>query len=96
MSLPATTWRPGTFLSELDGDNKWAPLVIVQRAPDDDGWLAVNRNGVVFNVFDSIARLYRPVTETSERRLFREAIRNPREWFGMRPVPLSLPKGWRK
>jgi hypothetical protein len=63
---PNTIWRPGLLVgtspaggSDLPGDDSC--VMLIQRAPGDDGWLAISESGIVFNVFDSIARLYHTV-----------------------------------
>jgi hypothetical protein len=74
---PNTLWRPGLLVttspaggSDLPGDDSC--VMLIQRAPGDDGWLAISESGIVFNIFDSIARLYHTAaagaTGTSGRR----------------------------
>jgi hypothetical protein len=90
---PNTIWRPGLLVitspasgSDHPGDN--ASLLLIQRAPADDGWLAISQSGIVFNIFDSIARLYHASSGGRYRHL--QAAAKPREWFGMRRVRLNL------
>lgn len=52
-------WTPLNIISLLGNENKMPPLMLLCRAPADDGWLAVEaKTGIIYNVFDSVARLY--------------------------------------
>jgi hypothetical protein len=90
---PNTLWRPGLLVttspaggSDLPGNDSC--VMLIQRAPGDDGWLAISESGIVFNIFDSIARLYHASSGGRHRHL--RAAAKPREWFGMRRVRLNL------
>jgi hypothetical protein len=90
---PNSIWRPGLLVgtspaggSDLPGDDSC--VMLIQRAPGGDGWLAISESGIVFNIFDSIARLYHTVSGGRYRHL--QAAAKPREWFGMRRVRLNL------
>jgi hypothetical protein len=89
---PNTLWRPGLMVGTHTpggSDEPARPVMLVQRAPDDDGWLAISVDGVVYNIFDSIARLYH-TTGQNRRPACVQAAQHPSEWFGMRRVRLNL------
>jgi hypothetical protein len=89
---PNTIWRPGLMVATHrpgGSDEPVSPVMLVQRAPADDGWLAIGVDGVVYNIFDSIARLYHAVSQ-QKRYLYIHAALSPSEWFGMRRVRLNL------
>jgi hypothetical protein len=89
---PNTLWRPGLMVGTHTpggSDEPARPVMLVQRAPDDDGWLAIDEGGVVYNIFDSIARIYHTASQ-QKRYLYIRAAQRPREWFGMRRVRLNL------
>lgn len=93
-------WYPGQVVSTNhepgQSEGSQPPLMLVQRAPADDGWLAIDSQGVVFNIFDVIARRYSE-SLTMDRAPFKRALLGPLTFFGMEPVRLEMPRScaWR-
>jgi hypothetical protein len=53
------TFTPLAVLSLDPNENGMQPLLVLCRAPADDGWLVIEAStGFIYNLFDSIAHLY--------------------------------------
>lgn len=54
-----TDFGPLDFISLRDNENKYRPLMVLCRAPADDGWLVIESNtAIIYNLFDTVSRLY--------------------------------------
>lgn len=71
-------------------ESQCLPLMVIQRAPADDGWLAVDPDGVIFNVLDLTLYRYECTLRGDSRTMWINAARNPTEWFACEPVPLNV------
>lgn len=56
---------PLDFISLRNNENKMPPMLVLCRAPADDGWICIEgETAVIYNLFDTVAHKYEPYATT--------------------------------
>jgi hypothetical protein len=61
-------YGPLDFIGLRNNETQWPPLMVLCRAPADDGWLAIEAGtAIIYNIFDTVSYLYGRWEKTTGR-----------------------------